>query len=274
MFSFQQAASEKAGSQIAAFYTRGQVDHRAGRSRDREAVKTPDPYFRYAVAVTYILQKEYWQAHLQGHRNAADADDVHRAVALHEVVQGDGTIECPRFDGYWGRRPAVRTIALKVIVSERDAPARDAVRARSTARSASAGPDRPVEADLEHDGPARAGAPHRVPLTRHRDRAVERRPRSASGRVLDRQGRARRAVLRGYGRRRTGDAAARAVGRRAPQSQVKEFYRTLPKLLRSASPRRRRSSRSRGSRTDSAATLPYPDSAQTLGRRHCQLART
>ena len=52
----KRAASTKAGSQIAAFYTSREVDHGAGQQGHDQAHK-PDPYFRYSPAVTYIRRE-------------------------------------------------------------------------------------------------------------------------------------------------------------------------------------------------------------------------
>ena len=57
LYSLQQAASKTAGSQIAAFYSSVASVKATGPRTITIKLKSPDPYFRYTAAVTYILEK-------------------------------------------------------------------------------------------------------------------------------------------------------------------------------------------------------------------------
>ena len=61
LYSLQQAASKAGGSQIAAFFTSVQSMKATGPSTITIKLKSPDPYFRYTPADTYILEKSFWQ---------------------------------------------------------------------------------------------------------------------------------------------------------------------------------------------------------------------
>jgi peptide/nickel transport system substrate-binding protein len=60
IYSLQQAASKAAGSQLASFYTSVKSMTAKGRTITIK-LSSPDPYFRYTLAITYILEKAFWQ---------------------------------------------------------------------------------------------------------------------------------------------------------------------------------------------------------------------
>jgi peptide/nickel transport system substrate-binding protein len=270
VFSLQQAASEKAGSQIAAFYTAVKSITAQG---DRVVVKlkTPDPYFRYAVAVTYILQKKYWEAHL---KDIGTPQTLTMCTGPHRFTkfQGDGTTELVAFDGYWGGRPAVRAITLKVIVNE-------ATRLLAMRQGEIDGSFR-IQQDLINQWKRLSNttiqlAPELRTAYLSLDTAIE--PwndvhvRRAIAYSIDKAGLVR-AVLRGYGDVAPALPPPEQWGDVLPQAQVKAFYRTLPKYSFSLAKAKAELAQS-GFPDGFSATLPYPDSAQSDGKAALQLSQ-
>ena len=100
-YSLQQAASQKAGSQIAPSTRRSSRSRCPRRTRVVVRMKQPDPYFRYAPAVTYILQKKFWQAHRKDIGTPKTLTMCTGPLRFTKF-QGDGTSELVAFDGYWG----------------------------------------------------------------------------------------------------------------------------------------------------------------------------
>jgi peptide/nickel transport system substrate-binding protein len=263
VFSLKQAASEKAGSQIAAFYTAVKSISAAG-NRVVIRMKKPDPYFRYAPAVTYILQKKYWQANL---KDIGTPQKLTMCTGPFRFTsfRGDEKIELAAFDGYWAGRPKVRAITLRVIVNE-------ATRLLAMRQG-------------EIDGSFRLSQDvidqwKRLPSTRIQlapelrtayisfDTALE--PyndvhvRRAIAYSLDKAGLVK-AVLRGYGQVAPTMPPPEQWGDVMSQAQVKAFYRTLPKYsynLAKAKAELQQSAFPDGFKI----TIPYPDSEQTLGK--------
>ena len=263
VYSLQQAASAKAGSQIAAFYTavksiRAQGDNVVIR------LKQPDPFIRYAVAVTYILQKKYWQANP---KDIGTPQKLTMCTGPHRYTkfQGDGTTELVAFDGYWGGRPRVRAITLRVIVNE-------STRLLAMRQGEIDGSFRISQDVIDQwkrlDDVSIQLAPELRTAYLSLDTAIE--PwndihvRRAIAHSIDKAG-VVQAVLRGYGESAPTMPPPEQWGDVLPQSQVRAFYRTLPKYPFSIA-------RARAELKQSAfpdgfkATLPYPDSAQTNGK--------
>ena len=263
VFSLQRAASEKAGSQIAAFYTAVKSITASG---DRVVIrmKQPDPYFRYAPAVTYILQKKFWQANL---KDIGTPKKLTMCTGPHRFTkfQGDGTSELVAFDGYWGGRPAVRAITLKVIVNE-------ATRLLAMRQGEIDGSFR-ISQDVIDQWKRLSNtriqlAPELRTAYLSLDTAIE--PwndihvRRAIAYSIDKVGIVR-AILRGYGEPAPTLPPPEQWGDVLPQAQVKAFYRTLPKYtysLAKAQAELKQSAFPDGFK----ATLPFPDSAQTDGK--------
>jgi peptide/nickel transport system substrate-binding protein len=270
VFSLQRAASQKAGSQIAAFYTAVKSIKAAG---DRVVIrmKQPDPYFRYAVAVTYILQKKYWQANL---KDIGTPQKLTMCTGPHRFTkfQGDGTTELVAFDGYWGGRPKVRAITLRVIVNE-------ATRLLAMRQGEIDGSFR-ISQDVIDQWKRLSNtriqlAPELRTAYLSLDVAIE--PwndvhvRRAVAYSFDKAGLVR-AVLRGYGDVAPTMPPPEQWGDVMSQPQVRAFYRTLPKY--SFSIAKARAELKQSDFPDGfKATLPYPDSEQTLGKAALQLSQ-
>jgi peptide/nickel transport system substrate-binding protein len=270
VYSLQRAGSEKAGSQIAAFYTAVKSITASG---DRVVIrmKQPDPYFRYAVAVTYILQKKYWQANL---KDIGTPQKLTMCTGPHRFTkfQGDGTTELVAFDGYWGGRPAVRAITLRVIVNE-------ATRLLAMRQGEIDGSFR-ISQDVIDQWKRLSNtsiqlAPELRTAYLSLDTAIE--PwndvhvRRAIAYSIDKAGLVR-AILRGYGDPAPTMPPPEQWGDVLPQAQVKAFYRTLPKYSYSLA-RARAELRQSAFRDGFKFTLPYPDSAQTDGKAALVLAQ-
>jgi peptide/nickel transport system substrate-binding protein len=271
VFSLQRAASQKAGSQIAAFYTAVKSITAQG---DRVVIrlKQPDPYIRYAVAVTYILQKKYWQANL---KDIGTPQKLTMCTGPHRFTkfQGDGTTELVAFDGYWGGRPAVRAITLRVIVNE----ATRLLAMRQGEIDGSFRISQDVIDQWKRLSNARVQlAPELRTAYLSLDTAIE--PwndvhvRRAIAYSLDKAGLVR-AVLRGYGEPAPTMPPPEQWGDVLPQAQVRAFYRTLPKYTYSLA-KARAELRQSAFRDGFKATLPYPDSAQTNGKAALALSQS
>ena len=211
VFSLQRAASQKAGSQIAAFYSAVKSITASG---DRVVVrmKQPDPYFRYAPAVTYILQKKYWQANL---KDIGTPKKLTMCTGPHRFTkfQGDGTSELVAFDDYWGG-PAggagdhIEGDRERGDAAPRHAPRRDRRLIPDLARR-----DRPVEAPLEHAHPARRRSCG-PPICRSIQRSSRGTTSTCDARSPTRSTRQASCAqcLRGYGEAGPDAASAGAVG--------------------------------------------------------------
>jgi peptide/nickel transport system substrate-binding protein len=263
VFSLQRAASSKAGSQIAAFYTAVKSITAQG-NRIVIRLKQPDPYFRYAVAVTYILQKKYWQANL---KDIGTPQKLTMCTGPHRFTkfQGDGTTELVAFDGYWGGRPAVRAITLKVIVNE-------ATRLLAMRQGEIDGSFRLSQDVIDQwkrlPNTTIQLAPELRTAYLSLDTAVE--PwndvhvRRAVAYSFDKAGLVK-AVLRGYGDVAPTMPPPEQWGDVMTQPQVHAFYRTLPKYSYSLA--KAKAELAQSDFPDGfKATLPYPDSEQTLGK--------
>jgi peptide/nickel transport system substrate-binding protein len=263
VFSLQRAASAKAGSQIAAFYTSVKSITAEG-SRVVIRMKKPDPYFRYAPAVTFILQQKYWQANL---KDIGTPQKLTMCTGPFQFTsfRGDEKIELKAFDGYWGGRPKVRAITLRVIVSE-------ATRLLAMRQGEIDGTFRLSQDVIDQWKKLSSTKIQLAPELRTAyisfDTAIE--PyndvhvRRAIAYSLDKAGLVK-AVLRGYGQVAPTMPPPEQWGDVLTQAQAKAFYRTLPKYsydLAKAKAELAQSAFPDGFKV----TIPYPDSEQTLGK--------
>lgn len=79
----------------------------------------PDPFFRYLMATTFIVEKAFWEAHQKDIGTPGVLTMCTGPFQFTKYVP-DSEIDLTAFDGYWGGRPNVRSIALKIIVSDAD----------------------------------------------------------------------------------------------------------------------------------------------------------
>lgn len=263
VFSLKRAASTKAGSQIAAFYTSVKSITASG-GKVTVRMKKADPYFRYAPAVTYILQKKYWAANL---KDIGTPQKLTMCTGPFRFTsfRGDERIELTAFDSYWGGRPKVRSITLRVIVNE-------ATRLLAMRQGEIDGSFRLSQDVIDQWKRLKSTRVQLAPELRTAyisfDTAVE--PwndvhvRRAMAYALDKAGLVK-AILRGYGQVAPTMPPPEQWGDVMTQPQVKAFYKTLPKYsfnMAKASAELKQSAFPTGFK----ATIPYPDSEVTLGK--------
>ncbi len=263
VFSLEQAGSEDAGSQIASFYANVESITASGNVVTVKMSKA-DPYFRYTPAVTYILQKKYWQANL---KDIGTPQKLTMCTGPFEFTsfRGDETIELEAFDDYWGGRPHVRAITLKVIVNE-------STRLLAMRQGEIDGSFRLSQDVIDQWKELDSAEVHLAPELRTAymsfDTAIE--PwtdihvRRAIAHATDKEGMVN-AILRGYGQPAPTMPPPEQWGDVLPQEEVAEFYDELPKYefdLDKARDELEQSAFPDGFKT----TVPYPDSEQTLGK--------
>jgi peptide/nickel transport system substrate-binding protein len=117
VYSLQQAASKTAGSQIAAFYTSVSSIKATGPTTVTIKLSAPDPYFRYSPAVTYILEKAFWQ---KNGKNTGTPGTLTMCTGPYRFTKfvPDDRVEATRFNGYWGKKPAVKDVVLRTITND------------------------------------------------------------------------------------------------------------------------------------------------------------
>jgi peptide/nickel transport system substrate-binding protein len=264
VFSLQQAASTKNKSQVATLFSSMKSVSATGPSTVTIRLKEPDPFFRYTIAVTYIVQKRYWQAHLK------DLGTPQALVMCTGPFQftkfvADQEVDATAFDGYWGGRPSVRQVNVKFIVSE---PTR-------LLAMRSGGIDGSFRVPLTQVDQWQRLDNVRVQFTPELRTAylsldVAQPPwndihvRRAVAYAFDKVGLVK-AVLRGHGAPAPTMPPPEQWGDLLPQQQVKRFYASLPQYrysLAKAKAELKRSAFPDGF----SATLPYPNSEQYLGQ--------
>jgi len=270
VFSLKQAASEKAGSQIAAFYTAVSSITAKG-NKITIKLKEPDPYFRYTPAVTYILEKKYWQANL---KDIGTPQKLTMCTGPFRFTSfnGDEQINLVAFDKYWGGRPSVRSISLKVIVSE-------ATRLLAMRQGEIDGAFRASQDVIDQwKGLSNTQvqlAPELRTAYLSLDTAIapwnDIHVRRAVAYSFDKAGFVK-AVLRGYGQPAPTMPPPEQWGDLMSQSEVKAFYKKIPSYPFSLAKARAELKQS-GFPNGFSATLPFPDYEQTLGKASLSLSQ-
>src|SRR5882672_2240603 len=117
LYSLQQAASKTGGSQIAAFYSSVASMKATGPGTITIKLSAPDPYFRYSPANTYILEKAFWQTN---GKNVGTPGTLTMCTGPYRFTKfvPDDRVEATRFNGYWGKRPAVKDVVLRTITND------------------------------------------------------------------------------------------------------------------------------------------------------------
>jgi peptide/nickel transport system substrate-binding protein len=271
LFSLQQAASKTAGSQIAAFFS--SVASMAITAPGTVTIKLtqPDPYFRYTAAVTYILEKAFWQAN---GTNVGTPGTLTMCTGPYRFTKfvADDHVDATRFSGYWGPRPAVKSVTLRFITN-------DATRLLAMQSGEIDGSFRISQDQIDQwkriSGVKVQLAPELRTAYLSLDTSTapfnDVHVRRAIAYAFDQKGLVK-SVLRGYGQTAPVMPPQQQWGDVAPASFVKSLYATLPtypfsiakakaELAKSAYP------------NGFTATLPYPDSQQTLGKAALSLAQ-
>jgi len=271
VYSLQRAASAKAGSQIAAFYT-AVKSIKAQGDRVIIKLKQPDPYFRYAVAVTYILEKKYWQQNL---KDIGTPQKLTMCTGPFRFTKfkGDEDIELTAFDGYWGGRPKVRSISLKVIIN-------DATRLLAMRQGELDGTFR-ISQDAIDQWKKLSGI--RIQLapelrTAYLSLDTEDGPlsdvhvRRAIAYSFDKAGLVK-AVLHGYGQTAPTMPPPEQWGDVLTVNQAKAFNKTLPQYSYSLAKAKSELAKSKYADGGFDLTLPFPDAEATLGKAALQLSQ-
>ena len=270
LYSLQRAASQKAGSEIASFFT----SVKSMTVRGNQVIvklSAPDPYFRYTAAVTYILEKKYWQAHL---KDIGTPQKLTMCTGPFKFTSfnGDEQINLVAFDKYWGGRPKVRAITLKVITSE-------ATRLLAMRQGGIDGSFRPSQDVIDQWKKLPNTQVQLAPELRTAylslDTAIapwnDIHVRRAVAYAMDKAGLVK-AVLRGYGEPAPTMPPPEQWGDLLSQAQVKAFYKTIPNYTFSLAKARAELKQS-AFPNGFSATLPYPDSEQTLGKAALSLSQ-
>jgi peptide/nickel transport system substrate-binding protein len=269
LYSLQQAASTTAGSQIAAFYTSVKSMTAKG-STVTIKLKAPDPYFRYSPAVTYILEKAFWQKHGKATGSPGTLTMCTGPYRFTKFVPDD-RVEATRFNAYWGQKPEVKNVVLRFITN--DATRLLAMRSGEIDGSFRISQDQ-IDQWKRLSGISVKLAPEL--RTAYLSLDLDTPPwqdvhgRRAVAYATDKVGLVK-AVLRGYGQPAPVMPPPEQWGDVAPQSYVKKLYKSFPTYQFSIAKAKAELAKSKYP-NGFTATLPYPDSEQTLGKAALSLA--
>ena len=116
-FSLGQNIDPAVGSQIFTFYT--SVKSIVASSPDTVLVKlkTPDPFFKFAPAVTFIVEKAFATAHTKDIGTPGVLTMGTGPFQFTSYTPGESVV-LQRFGGYWGAKPALRQITIKFITDD------------------------------------------------------------------------------------------------------------------------------------------------------------
>src|SRR5713226_7533465 len=115
VYSLEQSASKAAGSQIASFFSDVTSIKATGPRTVTITLKSPNPFFRYSIAVTYIGEKRYWSQHLKDLGTPGVLNMGTGPFRFTKFVP-DESVSMVRNGKYWGRKAAAKKITLKFIV--------------------------------------------------------------------------------------------------------------------------------------------------------------
>lgn len=269
LYSLQQAASKSAGSQIAAFYTSVKSMTAKG-STITIKLTAPDPYFRYSPAVTYILEKAFWQ---RNGKKTGSPGTLTMCTGPYRFTKfvPDDRVEATRFDGYWGQRPEVKNVVLRFITN--DATRLLAMRSGEIDGSFRISQDQ-IDQWKRLSGVSIKLAPEL--RTAYLSLDLDTAPwsdvhvRRAVAYAMDKSGLVN-AVLRGYGQPAPVMPPPQQWGDVASQAYVAKLYKSFPSYPFSIAKAKAELAKSKYP-NGFTATLPYPDSQQTLGKAALSLA--
>jgi peptide/nickel transport system substrate-binding protein len=269
IYSLQQAASKTAGSQIASFFSSVKSMTAKGRTITIR-LTAPDPYFRYTPAVTYILEKAFWQKHGKSTGSPGTLTMCTGPYRFTKFVPDD-RVEATRFDGYWGKRPEVKDVVLRFITN-------DATRLLAMRSGEIDGTFRISQDQIDQWKRVSGVKVELAPELRTAYLSLDTSAapwddvhvRRAVAYALDKDGLVK-AVLRGYGQPAPVMPPPEQWGDVAPQSYVQRLYTSFPKYPFSIARAKAELAKSKFP-NGFTATLPYPDSQQTLGKAALSLA--
>jgi len=271
LYSLQQAASKTAGSQIASFFSSVASMSITAPGTITIKLTQPDPYFRYTPAITYILEKAFWQ---KNGTNVGTPGTLTMCTGPYRFTKfvPDDRVEATRFNGYWGPRPAVKNVTLRFITS-------DATRLLAMQSGEIDGSFRISQDQIDQwkriNGVRVQLAPELRTAYLSLDTSAppfnDVHVRRAIAYAFDQKGLVK-SVLRGYGQPAPVMPPPQQWGDVAPQSYVKQLYAFFPTYPFSIQKAKAELAQS-GYPNGFTATLPYPDSQQTLGKAALSLSQ-
>jgi peptide/nickel transport system substrate-binding protein len=271
IYSLQQSASTKAGSQIASFYTDVKSITATGPSQVTIKLMKPNPFFRYSIAVTPIGEKAYWSSHLKDLGTSSGLNMGTGPYQFTSFTSGQNVVLTAN-PNYWGPKPAVQKVVIDFITD----PATLLLAVRSGQVDGTFNiPQEQINQYKQLPGAKVALAPEL--RTAYLSLDTEHPPfndihvRKAIAYALDKVGLVK-AVLSGYGQTAPAMPPPQQWGDVLSQSQVKSFYATLPKYNFSLAKAKTELAQSRYAK-GFTATVPYPDSEPQLGKLVLSLAQ-
>ncbi len=271
IYSLQQSASKAAGSNIASFFSGVQSFKATGPRQVTIKLNSPNPFFRYSIAVTYIGEKQYWSKHLKDLGTPGVLNMGTGPFKFTKFVP-DESVTMVRNDAYWGKKAAAKKITLKFIV---DPSTRQlAIRSHQVDGTFQV-PQEQIDQYKSLSGVTVKIAPEL--RTAYISLDVASPPfndvhvRRALAYALDKAGLVK-AVLRGYGQPAPTMPPPQQWGDLMPQSKVRALYKSLPQYtfnMAKAKAELAQSAYPKGF----TATVPFPDSRQELGKAVLSLAQ-
>jgi peptide/nickel transport system substrate-binding protein len=271
VYSLEQSASTKGGSQIAAFFSDVKSIRATGPATVTIKLLKPDPFFRYALAVTYIGEKAYWSAHLKTLGTPAGLNMGTGPYRFTSFLPGQ-SVTLTRNPHYWG--PAGP--AQKVVIDFIKDPATLLLAVRSGQVDGTFNiPQQQINQYKSIPGVKVGTAPEL--RTAYISLDTESPPwnnihvRRAVAYAVDKVGLVK-AVLDGYGQPAPAMPPPQQWGGLLAQSQVLAFYKTLPSYsfsIAKAKAELKQSPYPHGF----TATVPFPDSEPQLGQMALSLAQ-
>ena len=116
-FSLGENIDPKVGSQIFTFYTSVKSIKATGPDTVVVKLKTADPFFRFAPAVTFITEKAFALAHKKDFGTPGVLVMGTGPFKFTNYTPGE-SVSLDRFDGYWGKKPALQHIVIKFITDD------------------------------------------------------------------------------------------------------------------------------------------------------------
>ncbi|MDX6475975.1 MAG: peptide/nickel transport system substrate-binding protein [Gaiellaceae bacterium] len=270
LYSLQQAASKTGGSQIASFFSSVSSMKATGRTITIK-LSAPDPYFRYTPAITYILEKAFWQ---KNGKDVGTPGTLTMCTGPYRFTKfvPDDRVEATRFNGYWGKRPAVKDIVLRTITN--DATRLLAMRSGEIDGSFRISQDQ-IDQWKQLSGTSIKLAPELRTAYLSLDTSSapwdDVHVRRAVAYALDKNGLVK-SVLRGYGQPAPVMPPPEQWGDVGTQKYVQKLYKSFPKYTFSIAKAKAELAKSKYP-NGFTAPLPYPDSQQTLGKAALSLAQ-
>jgi peptide/nickel transport system substrate-binding protein len=262
IYSLQQSAGKT--SEISTFFAGVKSMKATGAHQITIKLSSPNPFFRYTMAVTPIGEKAFWSAHLKDIGTPGVMNMGTGPFEFSSFVPSD-TVTLTRNPHYWGKEPAIQKLVIKSIVS----PSTMLLAIRSHQIDGSFKlPYAEISQYKSLPGVSVQVAPEELPAYLSLDMAEK--PfddvhvREAIAYATDKAGMVK-AVLGGYGSPAPTMPPPQQWGDLMSQSKVVQLYKSLPQYtfdMAKAKAEMAASSVPNGFST----TITYPDSSPELGQ--------